>query len=58
MKIVRTDRELICPRIDAGLVASGARLVTLPDGVPEDELAREVSDTDLLLTCYTPSPNA
>ena len=28
--------------------------MTLPDGVPEDELAREVSDTDLLLTCYTP----
>ena len=54
MKIVRTDRELTCPGIDARLVAFGAQLVTLPDGVPEEELAREVSDADLLLMCYTP----
>jgi len=54
MKVVRTDRELTCPGIDAGLLARGARLVTLPDGVPQDELARDVSDAELLLTCYTP----
>ena len=54
MKVVRTDRELQCPGIDAGLVARGARLVTLADGVDEGELAREVSDAELLLMCYTP----
>src|ERR1051325_3457566 len=54
MKVVRTDRELQCPRIDKGLIGHGARLVTLPERVTEDELAREVSDADLLLMCYTP----
>jgi D-3-phosphoglycerate dehydrogenase len=54
MKAVRTDHELTCPGIDAGLRARGVQLVTLPDGVTEDELAREVSDADLLLMCYTP----
>jgi D-3-phosphoglycerate dehydrogenase / 2-oxoglutarate reductase len=54
VKAVRTDRELECPRIDAGLRARGVRLVTLPDGVAEDELAREVRDADLILMCYTP----
>ena len=53
-KIVRVDRELECPRIDAALRESGADLVLLPDGVREDELAKEVSDADLLLMCYTP----
>ena len=57
MKVVRTDRELQCPGIDAGLLARGVQLVTLPDGVTEDELAREVSDADLLLMCYTPITN-
>jgi len=57
MKAVRTDRELKCPGIDAGLIARGVQLVTLPDGVTEDELAREVSDADLLLMCYTPITN-
>jgi len=42
MKVVRTDRELTCPGIDAGLLARGVQLVTLPDSVTEDELAREV----------------
>ena len=51
---MRTDRELNCPVIDAGLVAFGAHLVTLPDSVTEEELAREVSGADLLLMCYTP----
>src|SRR5882724_12096000 len=54
MKVVRTDRELTCSRVDAGLLARGMRLVTLPDSVAEDELIREVSDADLLLMCYTP----
>lgn len=54
MKAVRTDRELECPEIDAGLLARGVDLVTLPDGIPEDELIAEVADADLLLMCYTP----
>ena len=54
MKAVRTDRELECPQIDAGLRARGIELVTLPDGVGEDALARELADADLLLMCYTP----
>lgn len=54
MKAVRTDQELECPDIDAGLRARGVDLVTLPDGVCEDRLLREVADADLLLMCYTP----
>ena len=54
MKAVRTDRELECPAVDAGLRARCVDLVTLPDGVPEAELARELADADLLLMCYTP----
>lgn len=53
-KVVRTDRELECPIIDAALQGAGAELVTLPDAVSEDELVREVTDADLLLMCYTP----
>lgn len=54
MKAVRTDRELECPEIDAGLRARGIDLVTLPDGIAEEALMREVADADLLLMCYTP----
>ena len=54
IKIVRTDSELECPVIDRVLLESGVDLVLLPDGVSEEELAREVSDADLLLMCYTP----
>lgn len=54
MKVVRTDRELECPRLDAGLRARGLELVTLPEGVSEDQLAAEVADAGLLLMCYTP----
>jgi len=54
MKAVRTDRELECPEIDAGLRARGVELVTLPDGICEEALAKEVADADLLLMCYTP----
>jgi D-3-phosphoglycerate dehydrogenase / 2-oxoglutarate reductase len=53
MKAVRTDQELACPRIDAGLRERGLELVTLPEGVPEAELVREVADADLLMMCYT-----
>lgn len=54
MKAVRTDAELECPGIDAGLRARGVELVTLPDGIPEAELCAAVADADLLLMCYTP----
>ena len=54
MKAVRTDRELECPEIDAGLRARGVELVTLPDGISEEALSREVTEADLLLMCYTP----
>ncbi len=53
-KAVRTDAELECPHLDAGLRARGIDLVLLPDGVAESELAREVGDADLLLMCYAP----
>ncbi|MBP1872513.1 D-3-phosphoglycerate dehydrogenase [Ensifer adhaerens] len=54
MKAIRTDQELECREIDAGLRARGVELVTLPDGVSQDTLMREAADADLLLTCYTP----
>ncbi|MEK9672548.1 MAG: C-terminal binding protein [Rhodospirillaceae bacterium] len=54
IKVVRTDRELECPIIDARLRDEGFNLVLLPDGIAEDDLAREVRDADLLLMCYTP----
>ena len=52
--IVRTDRELEMPRLDAALRAAGHELVLLPDGVSEEELARELLEAELLLMCYTP----
>jgi len=54
MKIVRTDRELETPQIDATLRAAGHELVLLPDGVSEAELCAAVADADLILMCYTP----
>ncbi len=54
MKIVRTDRELETPHLDAELIRQGASLVLLPDGVSEDDLSAAVRDADLLLMCYTP----
>jgi D-3-phosphoglycerate dehydrogenase len=53
-KAVRTDRELECPLIDAGLRSRGVDLVTLPDGIAQEALAQAVRDADLLLMCYTP----
>src|SRR5258707_815271 len=53
-KAVRTDRELECQDVDAGLRAAGCELVLLPDGVSEDALCAAVRDADILLMCYTP----
>jgi len=53
-RIVRTDRELELPGVDAALRAAGHELVLLPDGVSEDGLVRELRGADLLLMCYTP----
>src|SRR5262245_60050138 len=53
-KAVRTDLELECPEIDAGLRAAGCELVLLPEGIGEDELIAAVRDCDILLMCYTP----
>jgi D-3-phosphoglycerate dehydrogenase len=53
-KIVRTDRELELPAVDAALRDEGHELVLLPDRIPEPELIRAVRDATLLLMCYTP----
>lgn len=52
LKIVRTDRELEMPHVDASLRELGATLVTLPESITERELTQELVDADLLLTCY------
>ncbi len=54
MLIVRTDRELEMPHVDAALRAAGHTLTLLPDGVAESELVAAVREADLLLMCYTP----
>ncbi len=54
MKIVRTDRELETPHVDATLRAAGHDLILLPDGIDEDALIAALGDADLLLMCYTP----
>ena len=53
-KVVRTDGELECPDLDAGLRARGLDLVLLPDGIAEQTVVAAVDDADLLLMCYTP----
>ena len=53
-RIVRTDRELEVPRVDAALRAAGHELVLLADGVSEDELVGATREAELLLMCYTP----
>jgi len=52
--IVRTDRELETPHVDATLRAAGHELVLLPDGIAEEALAEAVRDAELILMCYTP----
>ncbi|KJS17035.1 MAG: 2-hydroxyacid dehydrogenase [Hoeflea sp. BRH_c9] len=54
MKIVRTDRELQMPEVDATLRGQGHDLILLADGVSEADLAATVADADLILMCYTP----
>ena len=54
MKIVRTDKELQTPVIDARLREAGHELVLLPDGIAEDKLIEQIGDADLILMCYTP----
>ncbi len=54
MKILRTDRELECPRIDAALRAHGAKLVLLPEGITEDAVVEAARDAVIVLMCYTP----
>ena len=53
-KAVRTDRELECAAIDAGLRAAGCELLLLPEGTGEDALCAAVRDADILLMCYAP----
>jgi len=53
-KVVRTDRELELPGVDAALRAGGHELVLLSDGVAEDALMNDVREATLLLMCYTP----
>lgn len=53
-KVVRTDRELELPGVDAALRTAGHELVLLPDGVAEARLTEEASDAQLILMCYTP----
>jgi D-3-phosphoglycerate dehydrogenase len=53
-KVVRTDRELELPAVDAALRAEGHELVLLPDGIAEDDLIQAAREAELLLMCYTP----
>jgi D-3-phosphoglycerate dehydrogenase len=54
VRIVRTDRELELPGVDAALRGHGHELVLLPEEVTETELAAATADATLLLMCYTP----
>ena len=52
-KVVRTDRELEVPAVDAALRDAGHELVLLPDGVSEPDLIGALRDAVLVLMCYT-----
>ena len=52
-RIVRADRELELPGVDAALRADGHELLLLPDGISEEELAAAIAEAELLLMCYT-----
>ena len=54
IKIVRTDEELECPRVDQVLREKGIELVLLADNVSEEQLLHETHHADLILMCYTP----
>lgn len=51
-RIVRTDRELELPAVDAAMCAAGHELVLLEDGLGEARLCGEIEGAELLLTCY------
>jgi len=53
-KVIRTDRELELPGVDAALQRAGHELVLLADGISESALIEETADADLVLMCYTP----
>jgi len=53
-RIVRTDRELELPGVDAALRAAGHDLALLAEGTTEEELISAINQTELLLMCYTP----
>jgi len=53
-KVVRTDAELECPHLDAGLRERGVDLALLPDGIAEGAFLEAVRDAEILLMCYTP----
>ena len=53
-KVVRTDRELEMPGVDAALRRAGHELVLLADGIAQAELVRACHDAELILMCYTP----
>jgi D-3-phosphoglycerate dehydrogenase / 2-oxoglutarate reductase len=53
-RIVRTDRELEIPAVDAALRADGHELVLLDEGIAEDKLVEAAREADLILMCYTP----
>lgn len=51
---LRTDGEIYCPDIDAGLRERGLELRLMPDNLPEAEFAKELRSADILLACYQP----
>ncbi|HYN11360.1 MAG TPA: C-terminal binding protein [Burkholderiales bacterium] len=53
-RVVRTDRELELPGVDAALRAAGHDLLLLADGIAEEILIEETREAELLLMCYAP----
>jgi D-3-phosphoglycerate dehydrogenase len=53
-RIVRTDRELELPAVDAALREAGHELVLLQEGIAEKRLAQAAREAELILMCYTP----
>ena len=53
-RIVRTDRELELPGVDAALRADGHELILLPESISEKKLIAETKSASLILMCYTP----
>jgi len=53
-RVVRTDRELELPGVDAALRAAGHELLLLSEKTNESELVEATREAELLLMCYTP----